>query len=108
VHVFAARDGRAFAPTSIYRRANDAWKTAGLNPITLHEARHSCISTRVAAGANIKTVSTLAGHSSVAITLDRYAHLLTGAEDAAMQLVNAYVGASLAPVPSDKPEQQRH
>src|SRR4029079_8372926 len=56
--------GRAFAPTSIYRRARADWKTAKLVGLTLHEARHSCISTWIAAGVNPKTASEYAGHAS--------------------------------------------
>jgi integrase len=93
MYVFPARDGRPFAPTTIRKRALRAWLHAELRPITLHEARHSCISTWIAAGVNIKTASAMAGHASIAITLDRYGHLLPGAADDAMRRVTAYLDA---------------
>jgi integrase len=90
-YVFAQPTGRAFAPTTIRKRVLRAWTAAGLEPITLHECRHSCISTWIMAGVNLKTASAMAGHASIAITLDRYEHLLAGAEDGAMRRVTAYL-----------------
>jgi integrase len=40
----------------------------------------------IAAGVNAKTLSTCMGHATVAITLDRYGHLLPGADEAAAML----------------------
>jgi len=57
------------------RRARAAWKTAGLDEIGLHEARHSAASMWIASGLSIKLVSEVIGHASVAITLDRHGHL---------------------------------
>jgi integrase len=41
-----------------------------------HDLRHTCISRLVAAGADIKLVQTIAGHSNPMITLKRYSHVL--------------------------------
>jgi hypothetical protein len=43
------------------------------------------------AGVNLKTASTMAGHASISITLDRYGHLPPGAEAEAMERVAAYL-----------------
>jgi integrase len=80
-----------FTPTAIYKRARRAWRDAGLPPIGLHEARHSCASMWIAAGVNIKAVSQYLGHASISITLDRYGHLLPGSDDEARRLVAAYL-----------------
>jgi integrase len=45
----------------------------GLEPIGLHEARHSFASMLIAAEVDPKTISRLMGHSPVAFTLDQYA-----------------------------------
>jgi integrase len=89
--VFGEPTGAAFAYTTIYKRARRDWRAAVLEPITLHECRHSCISTWIAAGVNLKVASTMAGHAAISITLDRYGHLLPGAEDEAMARVAAYL-----------------
>jgi integrase len=52
-----------------------AVKKAGLDGLRVHDLRHTYVSLMIAAGANPKEVSTWAGHSSVAFTLDRYGHL---------------------------------
>jgi integrase len=39
-------------------RADAAWKSAGLNRITLHECRHTFASLMIAAGVNAKALST--------------------------------------------------
>ena len=42
----------------------------------LHDLRHSAIAILIAQGVNIKAISELLGHSSVAFTLQVYDHLL--------------------------------
>lgn len=90
-YVFGEAPDVPFAPTTVYRRARADWKTADLDSITLHECRHSCISTWIAAGINLKVASAMAGHASISITLDRYGHVLPGGEDEAMAIVAAYM-----------------
>ena len=82
---------RPFNDTSIALRAHKAWTTAKLEPITLHEARHTFASLMIAAGVNAKALASYMGHSSVAITYDRYGHLMPGNEDEAAALLDAYL-----------------
>jgi integrase len=92
-------EGLAFGRTAetpqsdgaIRGRAARAWKAAGLDPIGLHEARHTCASIFIAAGVNLKALSSYMGHSSITITLDRYGHLMPGTEDEAVSLLDAYL-----------------
>ena len=83
-------------PAAISQRANRAWKDARLNPITLHECRHTFASLMIAAGVNAKALSTFMGHANISITLDRYGHLMPGAEDEAAALMDAYLQAARA------------
>ncbi|HUN79801.1 MAG TPA: tyrosine-type recombinase/integrase [Solirubrobacteraceae bacterium] len=39
-----------------------------LEPITLHEARHTCASLLITAGVNAKALSVIMGHSTIAMT----------------------------------------
>jgi integrase len=64
---------------------------AGFEPIALHECRHTFASLMIDAGVNAKAPSTFLGHSSIAITYDRYGHLMPGSEDEAAELANAYL-----------------
>jgi integrase len=92
--VFGEAADAAFAQSTIYRRARQNWKAAKVEPITLHECRHSCISTWIAVGVNIKAASTYAGHASIAITLDRYGHLMPNADVEALARIASYESAS--------------
>jgi integrase len=89
--VFGRPDGKAFDGPTIDARAKAAWRRAGLEPITLHEARHTFASLMIAAGVNAKALATYMGHASVTITYDRYGHLMPGNEDEAAALLDAYL-----------------
>lgn len=93
--VFGSR-GEPFCGTSIYERALRAWRAAGLQPICLHDCRHTFASLMIAAGVNAKALSTFMGHANISITLDRYGHLMPGAEDEAAGLMDAYLQAARA------------
>jgi integrase len=82
---------RPFNRDTVVARAEKAWKAAGLAPIGLHEARHTCASIFIGAGVNLKALSSYLGHASITITLDRYGHLMPGNEDEAVDLVDAYL-----------------
>jgi integrase len=75
------------------RQALAAWRAAELEPIGLHECRHSYASLMIPAGANAKALSSYMGHSSVTITLDRYGHLMPGNELEAAGRLDAYLSA---------------
>jgi len=49
-------------------RADEVWETAGLNRITLHEARHTYASFLMAAGYNLKQIQEYLGHADIATT----------------------------------------
>jgi integrase len=89
--LFFGEDAEPFNREALVARAVKAWKEAGLAGIGLHEARHSCASLFIAAGVNLKALSSYLGHASITITLDRYGHLLPGNEDEAVQLVDNYL-----------------
>jgi integrase len=89
------RSGRRHHDTGVLGpRARRAWEKAGLDPITLHECRHTFASLMIAAGVNAKALSTYMGHAGVAITFDRYGHLMPGNEAEAGALLDAYLERS--------------
>lgn len=59
-----------------------ATRAAGLEGLRIHDLRHTAVSLWIASGGHPKSVSTRAGHSSVAFTLDRYGHLYPDADEA--------------------------
>ena len=51
--------------------------------IRFHDLRHTCATLLLAKGVHPKIVSEMLGHSSIAITLDTYGHVIPGLGDAA-------------------------
>lgn len=89
--VFGRPDGRPFDGGSVRSRARRYWRAAGLEPVTLHEARHSYASLMIAAEANAKALSAYLGHGSITITMDRYGHLMKGNEAEAAENFDRYL-----------------
>jgi len=87
-------DGRPFAPRALAKRAAAAWTKRDLDGLTLHECRHTYASFMIAAGANAKAVSTYLGHANIAITMDRYGHLMPGNEADAAELLDTFLAAA--------------
>ncbi len=98
-HVFGRPDGHAFDGPTVDARAKTAWRSAGLDAITLHQARHTFASLMIAAGVNAKALATYMGHASVTITLDRYGHLMPGNEDESAALLDAYLDRATTGTP---------
>ncbi len=56
-------------------------KRTGLPDIRFHDLRHTCATLLLSRGHHPKLVQELLGHSSVAMTLDRYSHVMPGISD---------------------------
>jgi len=93
--VFGADGTTPLKYTTIVRRAQRAWRDAGLTEIGLHECRHTFAALLIASAITPKAVSTFMGHATISITLDRYGHLFPGSEDEAAELADAYVARAL-------------
>jgi integrase len=89
--VFGETPERPFRPSGVMRRGQAAWRAAGLEPVGLHDARHTFASLMIAAGANAKALATYMGHASVTTTFDLYGHLMPGSEVEAAALLDGYL-----------------
>ncbi len=79
--------GGGYLTAQNWRRAVH-WSTTSLGRRP-HDLRHTAASLWIAAGVDIKTVSSWLGHSTAKLTLDTYGHLMgTDADRAAMARVN--------------------
>lgn len=68
-------------------------RSAGLPPIRLHDLRHSYASIALSRGVHPKVVQETLGHTSIAVTLDLYSHVVpTLQRDAAREMGVALVG----------------
>ena len=59
--------------------------------VTFHGLRHTHITNLLRANVHPKIASERAGHSSVAITLDVYSHVLPAMQSDAAELINANI-----------------
>jgi AAA domain/Phage integrase family len=106
------RGGAPFDPKTINDRAKRAWATTNerevelaeregrepdlLQPITLHECRHTFASLLIDAGVNPKAIQEFMGHATIEETFSRYGHLMPGTRNQARELVDAYMDAAAA------------
>ena len=85
--VFRNEDGSPVSPNAVSLRFPHLVRQAKLPPLRVHDLRHTHATLSLAAGVNVKTVSTRLGHSSVAFTLDVYAAAIPQLEEQAAQVV---------------------
>ena len=84
--VFTDAVGHWHAPSAITAAFRRAVQRAGVRRIRFHDVRHTHATLLLRAGVNAKVVSERLGHSSVAFTLDTYAHVLPGMQPEAAQM----------------------
>jgi integrase len=122
--VFGATADRPFTPSHVRRSAAKAWAAADekerekakeerrkpklLQPIGLHECRHTFVSLMHDAGLSLERIGDYVGHSSTYMT-DRYRHLLEGHEAEAARMLDAYLAradtaARIEQVGGEKPD----
>lgn len=58
-----------------------AIRKAGVAPLRFHDLRHTAVAFWIAAGAHVKEICELTGHSSAAVVLDRYGHILPSSRE---------------------------
>lgn len=74
--LFPSPEGKLLRRNQFRRRQFlPAVEACGLDPLRLHDLRHTAVSLWIAAGADVKTVQVRGGWSTVTTPLNRYAHL---------------------------------
>ena len=69
-------------------------RRAGLPDIRFHDLRHTCATLLLTKGVHPKIVSEMLGHSSIAITLDTYSHVIPGLGEVAVAAMEEALGQS--------------
>jgi Phage integrase family len=92
-YVFVGKEGNPLHPGYASGRFRLLVKRAAVPPVRLHDLRHGAASPAHEAGADLKTLQDLLGHSSIVITADTYTSVLPVAQrkcaDATAKLVLA-------------------
>jgi integrase len=87
--VFTHKNGEPWHPADLSSRFKTLLDTADLPPIRLHDLRHGAATLTLAAGADMKTVQELLGHSTYTLTANTYTSILpTYARTAAQNTAN--------------------
>jgi len=93
--VFTGPDGRAWHPQRITDRWRRQWPGLDLPRIRFHDLRHCHATLLLDQGVPIKVVSERLGHTTIAMTMDLYAHVLPAQDrGAAAAIGRALDGAS--------------
>lgn len=74
--VFARADGTHMMGYQVYDRWTRLRARAGVPDMPFHSLRHTAATLLLIRGVHPKVVSEMLGHASVAITLDRYSHVI--------------------------------
>src|SRR5215213_2080988 len=83
--VFPNETGSLFNPSNLRNRSFKRIKTRAnvREDLHFHDLRHTCATLLLSEGVNVKVVSELLGHASIAITLNTHAHVLPDMQDSA-------------------------
>ena len=91
-HVVTREDGEPLQPRSLTHVVSAFLKEWG---VTLHKLRHSHASHMLASNVHPKIVQERLGHSSIAITLDIYSHLMPNMQEGAAATVDGVLRAAI-------------
>ena len=89
--VFPNETGSLFNPSNLRNRSFKRIKArSGVREdLRFHDLRHTCATLLLSEGVNVKVVSEMLGHASIAITLDTYSHDMPGLGDVAVGAMEA-------------------
>lgn len=90
-HVFITKEGNHVTADNIRRIQIATCKHAGIPYHNFHAIRHTYATRLIEGGTDIKTVSTLLGHSDVYITLNTYVHTTKESMRTASDLLDRFI-----------------
>ncbi len=103
--VFATEEGKPLNGSNMRQREfHSALRRAKLHRIRFHDLRHTYASLLIAAGENLKFISSQLGHSSIQVTIDRYGHLIPAIQHGAGERLEKLVFGSSVGKMWAKPE----
>jgi integrase len=94
-HIVMREDGQPYQPRSLTHAFHIFIDRHGLRRVRLHDLRHTHATHLLAAGIHPKVAQERLGHSSIAITLDLYSHVMPGMQAEAAERVNDVMSAAM-------------
>ncbi len=90
--VFTSNNGKYMEAQHLTRRFKRLLKKAGLPDMRFHDLRHSAATILLEMGVHPKQVQELLGHSTIAMTMDRYSHVQPSMQRKMMNDLDGYFG----------------
>ena len=92
--VFTALNGGPIRKSNFNRRHwQTATKAAGLEGFRFHELRHTAASIAIQSNTHPRLIQEALGHSSIKVTMDRYGHLMPGADQTLANNIDRLIAA---------------
>ena len=92
--VFTTELGAPRNASTVTHQFSLALRTAGLPHRTMHQLRHGCATLLLAQGVDLKTVSSILGHSQISLTANTYAGVLPGLHRAALDRLDVVLAGN--------------
>ena len=89
------RTGEMYHPDSVVNLHKKILKDAGLEHIRFHDLRHSFATMALQSGVDVKTVSSMLGHSDAGFTLRTYTHATRQKQDEAAQKMGGLLAQAI-------------
>lgn len=86
--VFADELGARLHPRAVTSAFTKAAKRLKLSTTSFHSLRHTCATLMIGSGVDVRTAASVLGHASPTVTLSVYAHVIAGAQAAAVATVD--------------------
>jgi integrase len=100
--VFTDEIGTQLTPKAATNAFARIAKKAGVSTTSLHSTRHTAATQLIAAGVDVRTVSSILGHSTPTTTLAVYAHAVEGVTRAAMDTLGGRIDRMKTSKPTEE------
>ena len=94
-------------PSSVRKILRRVLEHAECKQVRFHDLRHTFITTALERGMDVKTLSTIVGHVSAAITLDVYTHVTTEMQKNAAVKIDRGIAKNKKQKPKSEPDEPR-
>lgn len=91
-YIFTRADGQPLHPTTAWRALQTVLGDAGLPAMPFHALRHTAASLLLAQGTHPRVVMELLGHSTIALTMNTYSHVIPALEREAADQMDLILG----------------